>query len=95
MVFPYENFHWAEINLAPRYGSHRYRVIVHPNMAKVIDVTTSQTINIFEGEDREALAVADATTRMEYWDKHIYCCWQPKRKEPEVVIRERRRTRRS
>lgn len=78
MVLPYENFYWAKIDLETRYGRHRYAVAVHPNMAKVIDISKGETINIFTGEDRKSKAVADAIDRLKHWDRHIYCCWMPK-----------------
>ena len=95
MVFPYENFHWSVIDLDTRYEGHRFRVVVHPNIAKVVDLITSQTISIFEGEDREERAIADAIERLKYWDNHVFCCWQPKPFAPEVIVRERKRTRRN
>jgi hypothetical protein len=93
VAFPYESFYWANIDLETRFGAHKFKVSVHPNMAKVIDVTTSQTVNIFVGEDRKALAVADAIGRMEYWDRHVSCCWKEKKLEAQAAVRKRKRTR--
>jgi hypothetical protein len=93
--FPYESFYWARIDLKPGYGQQRFKVSVHPNMAKVIDLATSETLSIFTGEDRKALAVLDATARIEYWDRHSACCWSnPKPRtvhetveaEPELLV---------
>lgn len=87
MAFPYENFYWVKIELETRFGRHFCGVVVYPNIAKVVDLTTGETINVFDGETRKELATADAIARMKYWDKHIYCCWEPVRTGPEIVIR--------
>lgn len=83
MVFPYENFYWVKIKLDTRDGRHRYGVVVHPNVAKVIDLGKGTTMTTFVGHDREAQALAEAIERMKNWDRHIYCCWFPKYSYPE------------